>query len=262
MSATDSPSLPVVHAATMPTAAGAGTHSSAAQSRALLWRQLMNAAHERVGQLPTELGLKANGLSPALWAALQQAHVTPAQKHQAGLLCLSRLGLQWPGVSAWRPRLHRLALMPSHEARRVLLSLALFARPSLLRRSLDSHRITLLRDLLGAETCDRITSMARSTVLDTNTGDALPFTPEVMAALGWQVVRAGSPTLDPQVAPFLKLLWRGRPKPRMPALTAAQSACAVSVCAEFWARIGTWIPEWQWLFGSELDAPNSASSTA
>jgi Bacterial type III secretion protein (HrpB4) len=191
---------------------------------------------------------------------LLAAPAAPLARRRVSALLLRRCGLRWPLLSALAPRPQRLALLPHSDTTRALAALAVFARPSIVRRCLSRTDADALKQCVGEPMYGVLARNERSTSLDAN-DEPIDLRPESLAQRGWEVLMAGTEPFDRDVAGLLAL--NLPPQPGRQAVQRMGSAAGVAgLCNEFFPHLADWMPELKWLFGFELDAANSVSITA
>jgi hypothetical protein len=234
------------------TAAGAGAlHAPAAndvEAKGLeTWSVLLQAACKRYVNLVDEAD--PQWVKPWLPAALgTPAAWTPVDRQCLSAALLSRFSLEWPAVSCWLPRIHRIGLLKRADALRVLGALAVFCHPSLLTHSLDAGRWRCARELLGEPTCERLIACAPAAALPAPKIKGV-LTAAALAEIGLSIVDAALLPTNANVVNLMRFYLPVRAPLRRPP-SPAQCARAAVVCTAFLTHLDELFPDLIWLFGS------------
>jgi hypothetical protein len=164
---------------------------------------------------------------------------------------LRRVGVRWPALSAWRSRINRIALLPRQDALRVFGTLALFARPAALYRTVDRGRLQALREFVGAPTCQALLAAPRRVAMPASEGDHL-LPPSALAEQGLALVTACDHAVDRNMAGLMHLYLPPGALAAMPMSEAARRRTA-SLCDAFFNNVNNLIPDLRWLFGLALE---------
>lgn len=211
-----------------------------------LLQRLARALDQRCGRL-------AQQLHPGWRAALPER---AAAGREASLALAALYGVRVPGVPAWRSRVHRLALLERDALQRALACAALHAQRFAVRRSVTRADRDWVTRMVGAE--------AHQALLEADTTGA-PQGPATLQRLEPPVLaEAGCRAIADEG------LWRCGDVVRLVQLSLAPATEVTATptappvrgrLAGFEDLLPRYLPEFAWLFGSDMDRALSASKT-
>jgi hypothetical protein len=180
------------------------------------------------------------------------APLPAAHELQLVQLLLKRLGVQWPKLSRWHCKLHRIRLLPRKDAERVFALIALFTHPDLLAHTIDGERRRAIRQFVGPQACDALLADLRAPALPTPNQKLIRT---LDGLVDWGVHIVGSAILDEDqdVVKLMRLYLPVHTALYRP-LSTPQRARARTVCDEFFERSQDLVPDLSWLFGSNSAA--------
>lgn len=239
-----SPEMPAAHHGDV---APAG---AAPQAPASPWAALLESSGTRYAALLSDT--HPQWLDSWLPAVLRPPTPLPAANElRLAQLLLKRMRLQWPPLSRWRRKAHRIRLLPQKDALRVFSLIGLFAHPALLTHTIDGERWRMTRDVIGAQACETLMASKHTPLLRGPSGRCIKSL-YALADWGLNVVGSGVAKQDQDVVDLMRLYLPVHGVLHRP-LSASECRRASGVCDEFFERTEDFIPDLAWLFGSNLD---------